>query len=145
MHLSSRIVLDCDARPSLWISRLIREQVVNLLVINFQVTDRNCNLLFKLVSNLSKDLSDASWYESTIFIIWRRAIHGEGLACSSLTIAHNCAVEALDHGFDDVFSTVVVYVFLRGIVHDLVKFEFPLFLLVVDETAMGILRNEDSN
>jgi len=39
VHFSLLIVLDADARASFGVSRLFREQVPNLLIVNFKVTN----------------------------------------------------------------------------------------------------------
>jgi len=138
MHFSLRIVLDRDTRAML-LSWLLTEEIEERLVVDLEVTDRYCDFLVIVRANLLENLRYSSWNDTSVLEIGRRSIHGEGLSCSSLTIAHDGSVIAAGYRLYYVFGAVVKEVFLRCIVHELVKFEFPRFLSVINMASVRIL------
>ena len=71
-------------------------QIANSLVINFTVTDSDCNSLIKSCLGEGKNLADSSGNDSTVLVLSSRSSHGVGFTSSSLTVAHDCSVESLN-------------------------------------------------
>ena len=84
---------------------------------------------------------DGSWNDSTILEVGSSSIHGECLSSTSLTIAHDCTVVPLNDRLHNIFGAVLENVFLGSVMHNLVEFELPGLLLIVDETSSRILWN----
>jgi hypothetical protein len=72
-------------------------QIANSLVINFAVTDSDCNSLIKPCLSEGKNLADSSGDYSTVLVLGSGSGHGVGFTSSSLTVTHDGSVEALDN------------------------------------------------
>lgn len=145
MDLALSVVLNRDTGSARGITRLFREQVIDLFVVYLEVTDFDRELLVVGRANLLEHLRYCPWNQTPIFEIWCGTVHGEGFSCSGLAVAHNGAVVASYCSFDDILSAVGEHVLLGGIMHYFVELEFPRFLDVVYETSRGVFRNVDRN
>ena len=103
VDLALGVVLDRDAATISWV---FREQIVKLLVIDLQVTYGDDDLLLGVRADLLEHLVDSSWDDSSVLEVWSSAIHGESFSCTSLTVAHNGPVKAVDHGLDDILRAI---------------------------------------
>lgn len=145
MDFSLWIILNWYSRATWWVSWLWGEEIINLFIIDFKVTDVDYKFMLIMRSNFLKYLIDSSWNHTTVFKIRSRSIHCESLTCSSLTIAHNSSIVTRSNSFNNITCTVSKYIFLRRVVHNLVEFEFPGFLLIINETSIGIFRYMNCN
>lgn len=89
-------------------------------------------------SNFLENLRDSSRNHSSVLEVWSRSIHCECLSRSCLPVAQDCSVVTCYNRLDDVFSAVGEHVFLRSVMHYLVKFKLPLLLSVVNVPTVGI-------
>jgi len=78
-----------------------------------------------MLSDFLEHLSYGSRDKSSVLIVGGRPVHGKSFTRSSLAVAENGAVEAACNLLADVLSAVFEDVFLRRVVHEAVKFEFP--------------------
>lgn len=76
---------------------LIWKQVTNLLIVDLRVTDPDCDGLLKLVAGESIELRDGTRHETTILENSRAARHGVGLSSTSLSVAKDGAIVALNN------------------------------------------------
>ena len=141
MNFTFSVILNWDS--SLGFSRSIRKQIKELLVVNLKIADRNTDLLLWVRPNLWEALMDSSRNDSSVLEVWGSSIHGESLTSSSLAIAHNSPIVAIDDWFDNLLSAVRVNVFLWSVMHYLVEFKLPRFLLIIDESSRRIFWDVD--
>lgn len=142
MHLSLRVVLDRDAGARMsGVARLLRQQVEYLFIVNLKEADMHRHVMIIMLSNFHEHLVDGPWYYASILEVRRGSIHGESLAGAGLPIAHDASVIAVGDLLHHLLRAVAEDVLLGGVVHDLVKFEFPGFLNVIYETSTGVFRN----
>lgn len=72
-----------------------------------------------------ENLMDSSWNDSSVFEIRGGSIHSESFSSTSLSIAHDGSVIAIDDRLDNILRAVGKDVFLRGVMHYLVEFKLP--------------------
>ena len=101
--------------------------------------------MFIMASNFLKNLIDWSWNDAPIFEIRGCSIHGESFACSCLTITHYSSIVSICYILNNILSAVAENIFLRWIMHDFIKFEFPWLLLIINESSMSIFWYMDSH
>ena len=94
-----------------------------------------------MIADLLENLGDCPWNDSPVLVVLSAPTHRERLACSSLAVDHDCAVEALNHTSDDVPGAVFKNLLLRRVVKNPVELETPLLLLVVHVASSLVLRN----
>lgn len=141
MNFTFSVILNWDS--SLGFSRSIRKQIKELFVVNLKIADRNSDLLLWVRANLWETLMDSPWNDSSVLKVRGSSIHGKSFTCSSLPVAHNSPIIAIDDWFDNVLSAVRVNVFLWSVMHYLVEFKLPRLLLIIDETSRRIFWDVD--
>ena len=141
MHFTFSVILNWDS--SLRFSWSIWKQIEELLVINLKIADRNSDLILGVGSNLGETLMNSSGNNSSVLEIWGSSIHCESFSCSGLSIAHNGSIVSIDDRFNDFLCAVRVNVFLWSVMHYLVEFKLPWFLLIIDKSSRGFLWDVD--
>ncbi len=68
-------------------------------------------------------------------------LHGKRFTRARLTIRENRAIVAIQETFDDGRSAFIIDRLLRSIMKEIVKFEIPILLLIVDVAPFFILGN----
>ena len=117
----------------------VTDHIKHELVIYFDKGNLYRDRIIETAANFWKDCVDASWNEAAVLVVRGGSGHGEGLSSSSLTIAHDGAVESIDDFRNWLLGAILEDVFLRGVVKNLVEFEFPRLLLVVHDTFTSVL------
>lgn len=97
------------------------------------------------LANFLVDLIDCTRNDAAIFVVWSRSIHGKSFTCTRLPITHDSSIVAVGNLLNCFEGTVIKYILLRGIVHDLVEFELPVFGNVVYETSALVFWNVHSH
>ena len=141
MNFTFSVILNWDS--SLRFSRSIWKQIKELLVVNLKIADRNTDLLLWVRPNLWETLMDSPRNDSSVLEVWSSSIHGESLTSSSLAIAHNRPIVSINDWFDNLLSAVRVNVFLWSVMHYLVEFKLPRFLLIIYESSRCIFWDVD--
>lgn len=134
MHLPFGIILDGEARSTL-VPGLVRKQIVELLIVDLKIADGDNDLLLGVGAYFLEDLVDGSRDDSSILEVGSGSIHRKSLSRSCLAVAHDRAIESVDDGLHDFLRAESENVFLRGVMHYLVEFKLPRFLLIVYETT----------
>ena len=145
MDLTLGIVLNRDRISTLFSCRDSWKHVKHELVVDLKVWNSNSKFLVKMVSDLLENLGDCSWDDTSVLVILCATAHSESLACSSLTIDHDCSIETLNNTLDNISCAALKNFFLRWVVKNLIELETPLLLLIVDVTASFILWDLYSN
>ena len=140
MNLSLGIVLDSYSIALLFAGGDIWNQIEHELIIDLEIGYSDRVFVIETTANLLENMADRSRNESSVLVVLHAAAHGESFASSSLTIDHDCAVEPIDHGIDNISWARIEDVFLAGVMKDLVELESPRFLLIINVTAMLVLR-----
>lgn len=103
------------------LSRLFRQQIITLSLINLKITDRNLYFLF-FQPFLIEDISQGSWDETSIIKTFSSTSHCEGFTRSCLTICEDCAVVTIDCRVDYIFGYFIEDLLLLCVhIKDLVK------------------------
>eukprot|EP00095_Tigriopus_kingsejongensis_P001135 snap_masked-scaffold1099_size62903-processed-gene-0.14 protein:Tk01135 transcript:snap_masked-scaffold1099_size62903-processed-gene-0.14-mRNA-1 annotation:"dna polymerase beta-like" len=117
----SREVFDIHAnvRPLLHVqaeSLILAEEISNLLVVDFQIRhpDQELDILLRL-GDVTKDVGKGIGDDALHLGAGSLALHGEGLARSSLTIREDGSIVALNHVFHNGTSHSIVHVHLGGV------------------------------
>ena len=103
-----------------------------LFVVDLSITDSYCDCLIELHTDLMINLLHSPRNETSLFEVVGKPQHGERLSRSSLPVAHDGSVVTCYHIRHCLRRCKVIHISLRGIEHDLVEFELPVFELVVD-------------
>ena len=141
MDLTLSIVLDANRVALLFTSWSWRSKIKHQLIIDLQVWNPNCVFHVESTSNLLEHLSDSSRYQTSILIVLHTAAHCESFSCTCLTIYKDCAIETVNYWLDNVSCTRIEHILLSRVMKELIKFEAPRLLLVINMTSMLILRN----
>ena len=89
------IILDRDGGTTVGVSRLVGEKIKHLLVVDFKIGNFDSEVFIAVGANFLENLSYRSWNDTSILEVWSSSVHGKGLSCSSLTVAHDSSVEAV--------------------------------------------------
>ena len=81
---------------------------------------------------------NGSWHDTSVLVIGGGPGHGKGLTGSRLPIAHNGSIVATHNLGDCLFGAVVKDILLGGVMQNLIKFESPILLLVIDHALLRI-------
>ena len=84
-------------------------------------------------------LLDGARNDTTLLELVLQAEHGERLARTGLTIAHDGAVVAGDHVRNNLSGRQVIDIILSGVLQDLFKFKLPVIQLVVDDSFVYLV------
>ena len=141
MDISFVVFLDGDGTPRLLVGRDWGEEVEHQLIVNFTIGHPHSVVLVESAANLIKYLVDCPGYNTSVFIVLGGPRNRERLSSPCLAVSHYCPIITIYTLPDNVPCTVIVDLFLTGVVEDLVELKLPGFLLIVDETATFILRN----
>jgi hypothetical protein len=143
MNLSLRVILDGDGRATRWVSWFIREQVIDLLIVDLEIAYFNRELSVIMRAYFLEDLGDSSGNNSSVFEVSGWPIHSKCLSCPSLSITHHSPIISINHLLNHFLGAVRENVLLWSIMHDPIEFEFPWLLLIIYETSWWILWNVD--
>ena len=83
-----------------------------MFVVDLKIADLDGEVVVRMPSNLLVHLIDCSWDDASVLVVRRRPVHGEGLACSCLPVAHHGAVVAVGNLLDGLKGAVVEDIFL---------------------------------
>jgi len=89
------VVEDGDGGAAGWVSFLIGEEIEHLFVVDLKVADLDGEIFVGVGADLLENLGDRSWDDTSIFEVWGRSVHGKGLSCAGLPIAHDSSVESV--------------------------------------------------
>lgn len=115
MHLTLSIILNGNCGSTIRISWLVRQQIKYLLVVDFEITDLNVEIVVLSSSHFLVYLINSARNHSTIFVVRRRSIHCERLTRSCLPVTHNCSIVAISNLLHSFERTIVKDIFLRSI------------------------------
>lgn len=141
MNLAFCIILHWNCRPTLLVWGHVAEHVEQKFVIDLDIWNFDGDLSIETAAYLGENRIYCSRNETSVFVVLSAACHSESFSSRCLTVAHNCAVNSIDYSRDGLLTAVLKNVFLRGVVHQFVKFELPRFGLIVNMAAVLILRN----
>lgn len=88
-----------------------------------------------MASNLLEELINGPRNDTAILEISIRSIHSKSLSTTSLTIAHNGSIVPICNFSYNILSAIFIDILLRRVVLNFIKFEFPYFLLIVNEAS----------
>jgi len=115
----------------LW--NLLAKQVSYLLIIDLRVTDANSHSLIKFRTDCVEYLLNCPGHEASVLKGVSTA-HGVCFTRTSLTIAHDSAVETFDNRLNNLCASCLISLILWSIVQDLFKLELPCISLIIDHT-----------
>ena len=117
------------------------EHVKHELVIDFDKRDLDGYGIVETAADFREDRIDAPRHKSSILVVGSRASHGERLSSTCLPIAHNCAIESINHFVYRLLCTILKNIFLRSVMKNLVEFKFPCFSLIIDHSFASVFCN----
>jgi hypothetical protein len=102
-----------------------------LFIVDFDVTDPDCDGLIELVTDLVVDLLNSPWNDTPLFIVVGQSEHGKCLSSASLSITHDRAIVSRDDTLNNGGCRKIIDIILRGVVQDIVKLKLPVIQLIV--------------
>lgn len=141
VHLTFSIIKHWNRSSSLFVRWHIWKHIKKEFIINFNVADFDGNLSIETAADFWKDVVNGAWNYSTVFVVLGASSHGKSLSRPSLSVAHNRWVVTVHNRWNGFLSTVLKYIFLRGVVQKFIKLKLPVFCLIVHMPAMRILWN----
>ncbi len=112
---------------------------------NLEVRDAHNDRRLGFVLNLAKNLRDRARRNAAVLVVLRGARHCERLARARLSIGEDRAIVALENALHNVGGDDVVRGLLTRVVQDVIEFERPVLLLVVDCAAVRVLGVVDAH
>ena len=103
-----------------------------LFIIDFSITNPDCDRLVEFQTNLVKHLLHCPWDDTPLLVIVGKSKHGECLSWTSLSITHDSAVVASNHIGHDLCWGKVKHIILGCIEHNVVERKLPVIELIVN-------------
>ncbi len=141
MNFTLGIILNWNSCTLLFWSWHRWNQVKHQLIVDFEIWNSHRVIIIKTTADLLENLWNGTWNQTTIFVVLHTTAHSKSLTSPGLSIHHHSSIESINYRPNDVSCTAIEDVVLAGIMQDLIKFESPWLLLIVDHTSMLILRN----
>ena len=145
VNISLWVILNSNLAAWLLVGGNWRQQIKHEFIVDLQIRDSHSNFLFELVTNLLEDCCNRSGNDSSVLIVESGSRHCERLSSSSLSVAEDRPVEAINHRPNYFSRTDLEYLFLARIVQNLIELKLPGLLLIVNETSILVLGNLQSN
>ena len=115
LNLAIGIVLHSDVRARLVCRRRLREHIEHELVVNFDKRDLDGDLVVETAADFREDLVYRSWDKPSVLVVSGGAGHGERLAGTGLTIAHDGSIEAVNDFVDSLLGAILKDLLLRSV------------------------------
>ena len=119
------------------LARQRREQVDERVVVDLEVRDADGGVVLRRVVHKVEDLGDRARRDAAVLVARGAAQLRVGLAGAGLAVAHDRAVEALQHGVDHRLRHLVVHRLLRRVVQHRIVLPAPRVLGVVCGVRSG--------
>ena len=116
----------------------VGEHVEHELIVDFDEGNFDSDLVVETAANLAEDFVDGARDQSSVLVVRRRTAHSESFSSTGLTVAHDCAIEAIDDLMDSLLCTILKDFLLGSVMHNFVEFECPLLLLIVYNSLCAI-------
>ena len=91
------VVLDGDGGATVGVTGLVGEEIEHLFVVDFEIRHFYSEVFVAVGADFLEYLSYRSWNDTSILEVWCSTVHGKGLSCSSLPVAHDSSVESVSY------------------------------------------------
>jgi hypothetical protein len=112
------------------------ERKLQIRSIHEEVWNFYSDLGVETATHLWKNCVDCSRDQTTILVVLSASCHGESFTSSSLTIAHNGTVYAVNYSGNGLLAAIFKNVLLACVMHQLIELELPCFSLIVYMPSM---------
>ena len=93
---------------------ILVQKIIPIIVVNFQITNIDADLMCCLLLDLSKNIAETSRDDTPVGVSLSTSSHGEGFSGTCLAVSENCAVVSLKTRFDDIFCDFIKNWFLTS-------------------------------
>ena len=112
------------------------EKITESLVVEFEVGNRDLNLVFVPGVDFLIKLGNQARDETSVLVITLSASHSECLTCPSLSVAENTSRVPVQCAGEDLLGAEVVNDLLGAVHEDFFELESPLVLGVIDDALI---------
>ena len=112
--------------------RCLSKHVKHQLIVDLDERHFDSDLIIETAADFGEDFVQCARDESSVLVVASAAGHCEGLAGTSLTIAQDGAIEAVNYFVNSLLSAVFKDVLLGGVMEDFIEFKCPKLLGVID-------------